>query len=72
MLINPLNVFDKPYFVLHMIACVLAVFFICAFLEYFRRLLFKLFGVPQLSEKLGDKVHKLADKVFCSNITEKL
>ncbi len=70
--IQPLNVFGKPYFVLHMIACVFAVFFICAFLEYFRQLLFKLFNIPSLCDKLGAKVQKIADKVFESDIIKKL
>ena len=70
--ITPLNFFHKPYFVFHMIICVLAVFFLCAFLEYFRQLLFKLFGVPRFAEKLGDKAQKLTDKVFNSNYIERL
>ena len=68
----PLEIFDKPYFVLHMIACVLGVFFICAFLEYARQLLFKLFNIPSLCEKLGEKVQGIVDKVFNSNIIEKM
>ena len=70
--VNPLSVFDKPYFALHLILSVLIVFFVCALLEYFRYLLFKLFGVPQLCDKLGSKLQSLADRVFSSDITEKL
>ncbi len=70
--VHPLSMFDKPYFVLHLIASILAVFFICAFLEYFRQLLFKLFGVPALCEKIGGKLQGLADKLFSSNTLEKL
>jgi hypothetical protein len=55
-----------------MILCVLAVFFVCAFFEYFRQLLFKLFGVPQLCEKLGAKAQTLADKVLNTDVIEKL
>ena len=70
--VQPLNVFDKPYFILHLIGSVLAVFFVCAFLEYFRQLLFKFFNIPSLCDKLGDKVQSLADKIFDSHIIEKL
>lgn len=70
--ITPMNVFDKPYFVFHMIGCVLGVFFICAFLEYARQLLFKLFNIPSLCDKLGDKVQGVVDKVFNSNFIEKM
>ena len=70
--VEPMKFFDTPYFVLHMIACVLAVFFLCAFFEYFRRLLFKLFGVPTLCEKLGDKIQKTFDKFINSKTIEKL
>lgn len=70
--VQPLNVFDKPYFVFHMIGCVLGVFFICAFLEYARQLLFKLFNIPSLCDKLGDKVQGVVDKVFNSNFIEKM
>ncbi|MBE6719582.1 MAG: acyltransferase [Ruminococcaceae bacterium] len=64
--------FNKPYFVFHMIVCVLAVFFICAFLEYFRQLLFKLFNIPSLCDKLGEKLQNLTDKLFSSKFIEKL
>ena len=62
--VQPLLAFDKPYFVLYLLVCVLAVFFICAFIEYFRQLLFKLFNIPSLCDKLGGKVQAIADKVF--------
>ena len=71
-IIAPLDFFDTPYFILHMIVCVLAVFFVCAFLEYFRQLLFKLFGVPRLCDKLGAKAQMLADKVLNTDVIEKL
>ena len=70
--IAPMQYFDKPYFVFHMIACVLAVFFVCAFFEYFRLLLFKLFGVQQFSERIGDKIQKRFDKFVSSKNIEKL
>ncbi|MBR3150201.1 MAG: acyltransferase [Eubacterium sp.] len=71
-IIAPVDFFDKPYFVLHMLVCVVAVFSVCAFLEYFRYLLFKLFGIPQLSEKLGKKIQAFVDRVFSSKKIERL
>ncbi len=70
--IAPLDYFDKPYFVFHMIACVLAVFFVCAFLEYFRQLLFKLFNIPSLCEKLGNKIQSIFNKFCNSKFIEKM
>ena len=70
--VQPLLAFDKPYFVLYLLACVLAVFFVCAFLEYFRQLLFKLFNIPSFCDKLGAKLQSIADKVFNSDFIEKM
>ena len=70
--ISPLDYINSPLLVLHMIGCVFAVFFISAFLEYFRMLVFKLLNVPSACDKLAHKAHEIGQKINKSNFIEKL
>ena len=63
-LFAPLAQLPMPVMLLSVIGSALAVFAVCAAVDWLRGLLFRLLGINKLADMVGDKLTALAEKVF--------